>query len=239
MIITTYREDAGKLQAIINQKQTIQNVLHNIKHDKNIEFYMEELLYFASNPDEIEGREVRAYHFRQNTKEVFKLLVLLQDAMLSSEHIKNKSGAEIAKPCSVFSDYNGKYIMRFFGYFGLIAIIKNVVEYEELIQRKTNIEFTEFHNHHLSKKDILRGDNSYFVDYEKKNKYIEEMEAEYKEHKQELLTDINDVLNIIKCGDTALEQLGISIWDTRIIENGKKFQELKEKVSRIYDMVEK
>ena len=57
MIKERYNENIKALQAIINQKQTIQKVLYNIKHDKNIEFYMEELLYFASSPDEISKKQ--------------------------------------------------------------------------------------------------------------------------------------------------------------------------------------
>ena len=162
---------------------------------------------------------------------MFTIFKLLQSAMLSSEYIKSKSGEEIAKCCNVFSDYNGKYIMRFIGYLELIGAISKFIDYEELIQSKTNIEFANFYN--SEKRKIFKKDDSYFIDYKKRNEYIEEFEAEYKEIREELLEEIK---NLIPNTDN-IEEKGIAFWDLTVTKKEEQMQKLGKAFKEIYEKV--
>jgi hypothetical protein len=257
MIDTIYNNEIENLKIILNSKNILQNIFYKIKKDKNSIDFFNNLINNIEKYDELDenktSERMHKYYFKNDFNSMYKIIKLFYLGLKKEEKIKNKTGKSIARCCSVFPDYTGEKIIKILGYFPLMKLFNKRIEILEFLKSKVDLNkkimgqtITEQNEEDLfnkaRRKVNITKDNSFFIDYKLKNKYIEFLEEDLKIELKEINKNINILLKILNKNEDINENLlilGISFWDSEIKNNSEEIKELKEAFSLLFESFNK
>jgi hypothetical protein len=227
MFDRSYQEEVDMMRGIINQRQVIQNTYYKLSHDSNLKRYLTQAVNYAKSGGsrEVMGFNDQYFVIKQND-EIMRILHLLVASLL--EIYIDKSGDDIAKPCSMFPDHGGETLLRILGFIPLLELVSEHVKFSELIKKHTPLEgessMIEFQRSRLfSKSNFVRGskfpNDDKFIDYALKNEYIETLKVDFNERETVLLQQMRLVAQILEdeptlSNDSALK-MGLQFWDLK------------------------
>lgn len=236
-----YQEEIDMMRGIINQKQVIQNTYYRMSHDSNLKRYLTQAVNYAlsGGSREVMGFNDQYFVTKQND-EIMRIFHLLIASLL--EIYIDKSGDDIAKPCSMFPDHGGETLLRIIGFIPLLELVSEHIKFSEFINKHTSLDgqnsMVEFQRNRLfSKSKFARGskfpDDDRFTDYALRNEYIDELKVDFNEREGELLQQMRLVAQMLEdeptlSNDNALK-MGLQFWDLKSAakqSNDKKTAEL-------------
>jgi hypothetical protein len=137
-----FKNELEELSIIINSKTIIQNILYKLSHDRNVIYFLDNVVENAKKYDGLERME--KYYFNKELTEMYELLNNLIYVLLQESPTKNKTSVEILEPCSVLPDNGGLSLIRKLGYFPLIQLLeekRTTEKYIDSYNSESNVEF--------------------------------------------------------------------------------------------------
>lgn len=217
-----FQKETEQLNIINNTKNIIMSILYKLKNDKNVSYFLENLIYHCSNYENLEHME--KYYFEKELEEMNKILSLYIYSLKRNYPTKDCTAEEIIEPCIILNDYYGLSLMRIIGYYPLIKIMQEKVKYLSTIKNHLKQEDLEFYQSEQQKK-LFSGskfyptfpENKSFTNYELQNKHIEKIKEEYETKKDDIQFAINTIIENMDVEPEHIKEqlikLGCLYWD--------------------------
>lgn len=227
MFDRSYQEEIDMMRGILNQRQVIQNIYYKLSHDSNLIRYLTQAVNYAKSGgnSEVMGFNDHYFIIKQND-DIMKIIHLLIGSLL--EMYIDKSGEEIAKPCSMFPDNGGNTLLRIVGFIPLLELVSEHVKFSNFLEKQTPLEgrnsIAKFQRNRLfSKSNFVRGskfpNDDSFIDYALMNEYIETLKVDFNKREAELLQEMSLIAKTLEDDPTLSNDcafnMGLQYWDLK------------------------
>ena len=247
MISTIFDTEKDQMRTIIHASQVIQNFTYKITHDLNSTAFFKNVIENIKSYSSLERME--KYYFENDLKEMREVLHLLYRSLQADSIIKNKTAEELVRCCNIFPDNIGKRTIILISYIPILDLFYEDLQYQEYFKNRWDLEKNMMGQTILEdQNDRLFGDSIFnkkfpkedeFTDYNLRNKFVDKLEAEYKNGRQE---EIKNGLNILLAHygnkedtDEVTVTIGSAYWEQKKkvrSEESKAFSDLINSMSK-------
>ena len=238
-----------QLSIVINAKQVIKNVFYYISRDKNFDHFFSQIWDIAQIYDQMNdgSDKMKRFDFEKDLEQAHSILSHLVEAMQNVEYLKNKTSEDIAKCCNEFPDHTGKKLLMTLGHMPIINAVYEKYRYKEEVDKYVEPEefdrYTEMYDGFMRRRRFAEDD--YFVDYERRNEYIERLKKEYEreggrlEVLNESITQLCNMRNKSEYGPQTLLGIGSAYWDNLREEKSNQAEAFKRVIKAMSDALGK
>jgi hypothetical protein len=236
-----FKDEIKQLNTLLNSKNIFQNTMYKLRNDRNVSYFLKNLVENAVNYDSLERMD--KYDFNKQLEEMHEILNMIFYTALRTYPTQGKTAEEIMEPCMIFSDHIGLAFIKQFSYFPIIQLLEQKRIKEKLIENEYSDECLKNYKDRQDKS--LFGNGAYsrmplnktsFTDYDLKNKYIKAEKEKYISEKEDINTQINLLTSVFQkstnLSDTQ-KLVGAQYWDAKATnkkESELKFQQTLEQI---------
>jgi hypothetical protein len=247
VIKETYKTEMLVMQSMMNERTAIMNIFYKIRNDENIKKFLKVLPDYVINEDNLSWNE--KYTFEKNVEDVFRLIDIFIQTLMTIDRTKDKTAKEIAKHCNIFSDSIGELMMYVISYFPLMQLINTKLLYENHFKRHIdNEEDSIGRSHEQYIRNEIFGEMAFtfprkdnFIDFKLRNEHIELRRNEYESsEKDEIQSKLMILAKALNQGDTEKEQyisrvtIGSMYWDAKCEDKRDCDEKFQESIKNVF-----